>query len=153
MHAITIRVCAARPRPRDRPLAPRPADSSSALAIVAGGSEDPGTSGAVAGELVLPAPADGARGARILGSRDLARYYKQRHRPEDERRIVLVNTMLARYRALGAPTSTNDTRDLASKKAATRAHQAAQRFQLKHSIARNVLPPARNVKLPKDCPY
>jgi hypothetical protein len=34
--------------------------------------------------------------AQVLGHRDFARLYRQKPRPEDDRRSVLVNTMLAR---------------------------------------------------------
>lgn len=44
-------------------------------------------------ELALPA-ADG--GTKVLGAREFARYYRQKHRPEDQRQSVIVNTMLAR---------------------------------------------------------
>ncbi len=40
---------------------------------------------------------DGMAGGKVLGNREFARYYRQRHRPEDERRSVVVNTMLARW--------------------------------------------------------
>lgn len=35
-------------------------------------------------------------GGKVIGSRDLARYYRQHPRPADERRSVQVNTMLAK---------------------------------------------------------
>ena len=54
-----------------------------ALAMVLGGYE-----------LMLP----GAEGqpSKILGTREFARYYRQRPRPADERQSVAVNTVLAR---------------------------------------------------------
>merc|ERR1711937_737014 len=37
-------------------------------------------------------------GQRVLGSRGLAKYYKQSHRPTDQRQSVLANKIVARYR-------------------------------------------------------
>ncbi|KAL6746598.1 hypothetical protein V8C86DRAFT_1839150 [Haematococcus lacustris] len=51
-------------------------------------------------ELLIPGAAGGA-GGKVIGSREFARYYKQRHKHGDDRQIVTVNTMLAKYRALG----------------------------------------------------
>jgi len=45
-------------------------------------------------ELVLPS--EHGTGGKILGTREFARYYKQRPRLEDSRESVHVNTMLAR---------------------------------------------------------
>lgn len=44
-------------------------------------------------ELVLP---EGPSGRKVLGARQLARYYKQKYRPQETRPGVVVNTMLAR---------------------------------------------------------
>jgi hypothetical protein len=41
-------------------------------------------------------PGASGSGGKILGTREFARYYRQRHRLPDERQIVVVNTMLAR---------------------------------------------------------
>ena len=43
----------------------------------------------------------GGGGGRVIGSRDLARYYRQRPRPLEHRRSVLVNRIAHRYRMLG----------------------------------------------------
>lgn len=43
-------------------------------------------------ELVLPT----SSGRKVLGARQLARYYKQKYRPQECRQGVIVNTMLAR---------------------------------------------------------
>ena len=39
----------------------------------------------------------GGGGGRVLGSRQLARYYRQSYRPTDARRSVAVATVLAQY--------------------------------------------------------
>ncbi len=50
--------------------------------LAVGGSEDGG---------------GGGGGGRVLGSRQLARYYRQSYRPADARRSVAVATVLAQY--------------------------------------------------------
>ena len=42
----------------------------------------------------------GGGGSRVLGSRQLARYYRQSYRPADARRSVAVATVLAQYAPL-----------------------------------------------------
>jgi hypothetical protein len=44
-------------------------------------------------ELVL---SEGPSGRKVLGARQLAKYYKQKYRPQETRQGVIVNTMLAR---------------------------------------------------------
>lgn len=48
-------------------------------------------------ELVLP---EGPSGRKVLGARQLAKYYKQKYRPQETRLGVAVNTMLARCEAM-----------------------------------------------------
>ncbi|EFJ43099.1 hypothetical protein VOLCADRAFT_96796 [Volvox carteri f. nagariensis] len=126
--------------------------SDSAGAVVLAGAV-PGTSAvAVAGyELVVGGggeDGEGFSGGKVLGHREFARLYRQRHRPEDDRRSVLVNTVLARYRALGAPTSTDSVRDRKAKEEATASHRHQLASQLKMSMIKNNLK-----KLPKNCEY
>jgi hypothetical protein len=47
-------------------------------------------------ELVVSGGGGGGGGGKVLGSREFARYYRQRHKPQDDRQIVVVNTMLAK---------------------------------------------------------
>lgn len=49
-------------------------------------------------ELAIPSQGPGG-GSKILGSRELARYYKQRPKPQDNRQSVIVNTIIAQYRS------------------------------------------------------
>lgn len=66
--------------------------------VAAGGRASAGPAAAVvtyAHELMVPGK-DGA-GSKVLGSREFARYYRQRHRPVDERQIVVVNQMHAKW--------------------------------------------------------
>ncbi|GLI68657.1 hypothetical protein VaNZ11_013133 [Volvox africanus] len=124
------------------------ADESSEVVVLAGAVPCTSTAAVAGYELVVGGGEDGFSGGKILGHREFARLYRQRHRPEDDRRSVLVNTMLARYRALGAPTSTNDVRDLKAKKDATASRRHQQASQLKMSMIKNTLK-----KLPKNCEY
>lgn len=49
-------------------------------------------------ELAVRGSEDGGGGSgRVLGSRQLARYYRQSYRPADARRSVAVATVLAQY--------------------------------------------------------
>lgn len=47
---------------------------------------------------------DGSGVARILGSRELARYYSQKPRPSEQRSGVVANLVAAKYRSLGLTT-------------------------------------------------
>eukprot|EP00197_Chlamydomonas_leiostraca_P015281 CAMPEP_0202858630 /NCGR_PEP_ID=MMETSP1391-20130828/1075_1 /ASSEMBLY_ACC=CAM_ASM_000867 /TAXON_ID=1034604 /ORGANISM="Chlamydomonas leiostraca, Strain SAG 11-49" /LENGTH=497 /DNA_ID=CAMNT_0049537563 /DNA_START=94 /DNA_END=1587 /DNA_ORIENTATION=+ len=101
-----------------------------------------------ASELMIPGGS--GQGAKVLGSRAFARYYRQRHRPVDERQIVVVNTLHARYRALGIELA-DDAVALEVKKAKTRS-----RMDLKWDAKRNQALYMRgniNRDLPKNVPY
>ncbi|PNW70351.1 hypothetical protein CHLRE_17g716400v5 [Chlamydomonas reinhardtii] len=126
-------------------------DEAGNALVVAGESGGPGrgVTGVAGYELVVGGSGeDGTSGGKVLGHREFARLYKQRPKPEDDRRSVVVNTMLARYRALGAPTSTDAVRQREVKAEASRSRYAAQASQLKMSMIKNVLK-----KLPKNCEY
>jgi pre-60S factor REI1 len=51
---------------------------------------------------------------RVLGSRGLAKYYKQSHRPTDQRQSVLANKIVARYRMLGLLKMQEDQKQIAN---------------------------------------
>ena len=48
------------------------------------------------GNYELSVPATEGRGRKVLGSREFALYYRQRHRAVDTRQSVTVNAMVAR---------------------------------------------------------
>jgi pre-60S factor REI1 len=74
-----------------------PADGQQQLALALDGLSL-GDGGAAGGwELAIPSQGPGG-GSKILGSRELARYYRQRPKPQDNRRSVIVNTIIAQYR-------------------------------------------------------
>ncbi len=63
------------------------------LAIGNGGGP---ASAAVLGGFELMLPGADGQGAKILGTREFARYYRQKQRPVDTRQSVTVNTVLAK---------------------------------------------------------
>ena len=75
-------------------------DEAGNALVVAGESGGPGrgVTGVAGYELVVGGSGeDGTSGGKVLGHREFARLYKQRPKPEDDRRSVVVNTMLARW--------------------------------------------------------
>lgn len=52
-------------------------------------------------ELILPKGNNATR--KVLGSRDLAKYYKQKPKPQEQRQSVLVNRIVSRYVLLALP--------------------------------------------------
>ena len=86
-------------------------------------------------------------GVKILGSREFARYYKQRHRFGDQRGSAAAR-VLAQYRKLSVPLLGDGNEELVEKKRVQRAQQRVERVRLMISIRRNV-----NDNLPKNVPY
>eukprot|EP00771_Trimastix_marina_P000453 gnl/Trimastix_PCT/1473.p1 GENE.gnl/Trimastix_PCT/1473~~gnl/Trimastix_PCT/1473.p1 ORF type:complete len:431 (-),score=86.96 gnl/Trimastix_PCT/1473:142-1395(-) len=70
----------------------------------------------VCGELVL---SDG----RQLGHRDLVRYYRQRFKPQDTRKAVILNAMMQQYRRLGWITRENPYKEHAQNLRDERLHR------------------------------
>ena len=54
------------------------------------------------------------RKQKVLGSRTLAKYYKQSHRPSEQRDSVLANKIVARYRMLGLLKMQEENKQIAS---------------------------------------
>lgn len=105
-----------------------------------------GSSGA-AGGLELALPGQGSSGGKVLGSRELARYYKQRPKPQDNRRSVVVNTIIAQYRSMGLATKTSTPP--AVQRAAERQQQNMAKRQQYLLYSRNNV----NFNLPKNVTY
>jgi pre-60S factor REI1 len=121
------------------------ADSAKQLALALNGLSI-GSSGA-AGGWELAVPSQGSAGGKILGSRELARYYKQRPKPQDNRRSVIVNTIIAQYRSLGLATKTSTPPVV--ERAAQRQQQQMQKRQHQLLYSRNNV----NFNLPKNVTY
>ena len=98
-------------------------------------------------ELVLDGSGDG--GGKVLGSREFSKYYKQRPRPVESRESVLVNTVLAKYRALGIETRGGGSDvDQGLKRAQQKVQQREGRGRLNLAMRTNI-----NRNLPKNVTY
>eukprot|EP00850_Spirogloea_muscicola_P008537 SM000045S16282 [mRNA] locus=s45:661511:663662:- [translate_table: standard] len=75
------------------------------MELATGDDDAPVSLSASGMELVIKrADADRGTVSKVAGSRDLARYYRQRPRPSENRDSVLINSVIARYRTLGLTT-------------------------------------------------
>lgn len=97
-------------------------------------------------ELTVANGGPGTTGAKALGSRELAKYYRQRPKPADDRQSVAVNSIVAQYRSLGVVTKANDTP--VGVKRAQKDKQRQQRQWLNLAMRTNI-----NNNLPKNVPY
>lgn len=62
-----------------------------------GGSDEPVEAVTNGYELAIPAAEGSGSKGKVLGSREFARFYRQRPRLDDTRQSVAVNKVLARY--------------------------------------------------------
>jgi len=109
------------------------AAASTSRELIASGNKDVPAAELVSGgyELYLPSSSgQGHGGGKIIGSRDLARYYRQNPRPVDERRSVQVNTMLAKYRSLGIALK-DEARSMEAKKAKSKSNKTFK-YEARH---------------------
>eukprot|EP01024_Parvocaulis_polyphysoides_P005698 TRINITY_DN11423_c0_g2_i1.p2 TRINITY_DN11423_c0_g2~~TRINITY_DN11423_c0_g2_i1.p2 ORF type:complete len:471 (-),score=101.47 TRINITY_DN11423_c0_g2_i1:775-2082(-) len=104
----------------------------------------PGTGGY---ELMLPNE-DGSGGVKILGSREFARYYKQKPKYLDTRKSVVAGSIVAQYRQLGIATAQEKREQKDKKKAAAQSRQWYEKNRLRKEMANNL-----NWNLPKNVPY
>eukprot|EP00873_Tetraselmis_striata_P002453 jgi/Tetstr1/422717/TSEL_013514.t1 len=123
-------------------------DGGAGPLAVAGGPPREAGLGAGGYELVVGGDGGGGGGGgrKVLGSREFAQFYRQRHRPADGRASVAAAAVAAQYRALGAPTA--PTVDAGQ----ARAQRTAQHASGKHAqltfMRENI-----NRNLPKNVPY
>ncbi|KAH7624010.1 hypothetical protein Ndes2526B_g01262 [Nannochloris sp. 'desiccata'] len=96
-------------------------------------------------ELALP---QSKGGVKVLGSREFARYYRQRHKAGDSRESTAAARVLAQYRKLSVPLLGDGTEGSMEKRRAQKAVARAQRDWIGVSIRRNV-----NDNLPRNVPY
>ncbi|KAL0053774.1 hypothetical protein WJX82_010594 [Trebouxia sp. C0006] len=96
-------------------------------------------------ELEVIGDAEAGTSGKVLGSREFARYYKQHHKPADMRTSVQVNTVIAKYRALGVESSKPE--DVVIKRV-QKLQKRFDRLHLKNALKSNVI---RN--LPQNVPY
>lgn len=84
-----------------------------------------------------------------IGSRDMARYFRQRPAPTDNRNGVMVNALVARYRSMGLATQEQKWRvrnkpEEQQRKASQRAEYIRSKIALKNNVIRN---------LPRNCEF
>jgi pre-60S factor REI1 len=107
-----------------------------------------GNGSAAGWELAVPASEGGAAAAaKVLGSREMAKYYRQKPKPLDMRRSVAANMVVAQYRALGVETLGSKAPP-AGEQRAQRERQRQQRQWLNLAMRTNI-----NRNLPKNVPY
>lgn len=100
-------------------------------------------------ELVIRGSGGDENNVKRIGSRDMARYYRQRPSPSDTRDGVLVNALVARYRSMGLATQEQKWRqqnkpDEMHRKASQRAEYVRSKIALKNNVIRD---------LPKNCTH
>ncbi|CAI5511962.1 unnamed protein product [Closterium sp. Naga37s-1] len=115
-------------------------------------------------ELIIfnAAAGKGSRGAdkgacgtkRVIGSRDLARYYRQKPKPTGDSNTRLVASVLARYRAMGLATrqlgwrTPEQQQQMKQKDATAKGRERFERFRTSVGMNNNI-----NWNLPKNVPY
>jgi pre-60S factor REI1 len=90
-------------------------------------------------------------GVKILGSREFARYYKQRHRAGDFRASTAAALVVSKYNQLTVPILGDGTVEgmrRAEQKRTLKCKQRVEKIRLAASLRRNV-----NDNLPKNVPY
>ena len=98
-HCFIFSVCLGRPPRKPEPCTsvqtPAPAVTAGKELVMADGGSEAGALSLGTGNYELSVPG-AAGGRKVLGSREFALYYKQRHRAVDTRQSVTVNAMVAR---------------------------------------------------------
>lgn len=83
---------------------------------------------------------------KIIGTREYARYYRQKHQKPETRQSVLVNQMVAKYRTMGI--TTNNKLSAEEKRARKQEKMQLDKIRLKTALRANV-----NNNLPRNVPY
>ena len=95
-------------------------------------------------------PTDNKTGSsKVLGSRGLAKYYRQSHRPEDGRQSVVANRVVARYRLLGLLRRKEEGKEVAAMNDAENKRRENYGDVKLHSGIQNAV----INKLPRNVPY
>lgn len=100
-------------------------------------------------ELVIKSSDEEKGSTKRIGSRDMARYFRQRPAPTDNRNGVMVNALVARYRSMGLATQEQKWRlrnkpEEQQRKASQRAEYIRSKIALKNNVIRN---------LPRNCEF
>ena len=112
-------------------------------------TDDLGNAMEIGFELTIPGKEPGH--IKILGSREFARYYRQRHRVGDTRASAVVSRIVSKYQLLTVPLLGDGTIEgerRAQKKREEKCRQKVERVRLAASLRRNI-----NDNLPKNVPY
>lgn len=123
------------------------AESSQILAVHDGAK--PLVSLASGGHELVIKSGDEDGSMKRVGSRDMARYFRQRPAPTDNRNGVMVNALVARYRSMGLATQEQKWRmrnkpEEQQRKASQRAEYIRSKIALKNNVIRN---------LPRNCEF
>ena len=123
------------------------AESSQVLALHDGAN--PLVSLASGGHELVIKSGDDEGSVKRIGSRDMARYFKQRPAPTDNRNGMMVNALVARYRSMGLATQEQKWRlrnkpEEQQRKASQRAEYIRSKIALKNNVIRN---------LPRNCEF
>lgn len=94
-------------------------------------------------ELIVRHDTEKKRSLKIIGSREFARYYKQRPPPSDKRDGILVNSLVARYRSMGLATRQSQDPNIRSFKETKKLPQfqaevMRTKLGLKNNVIRNL---------------
>lgn len=122
-------------------------------ALLVAGGEGAGAGAGAAATYELALPGGGAHGGgggngRVLGSREFARYYRQRHRAGDTRSSALAAAVVAAYRRLAVPLLGDGTEAGKMRKAEFKMRRRQARQELNLGMRRNI-----NDNTPKNVPY
>ena len=111
---------------------------------------DLGAGGGAAASYELVLPSASGTGTRVLGCREFARYYRQRHRlgADSGRPGVAAARVLAQYRRMAVPLLGEGPAEEVQQRRETRQRQRLQRERLRMAMRRNI-----NDNLPKNVPY
>ncbi|KAK9867870.1 hypothetical protein WJX84_004997 [Apatococcus fuscideae] len=123
------------------------AASTSGGELMLGGADEPAEAVNYGYELSIPADETSGAKGKVLGSREFARFYKQRPRLDDTRHSVAVNKVLARYRSLGVALLESSGASREEKQSRT-VQKKFDRLRLRNDMKSNVI---RN--LPQNVPY
>ncbi|KAG0623718.1 hypothetical protein M758_3G196000 [Ceratodon purpureus] len=123
------------------------AESSQVLALHDGAN--PLVSLASGGHELVIKSGDDEGSVKRIGSRDMARYFRQRPAPTDNRNGMMVNALVARYRSMGLATQEQKWRlrnkpEEQQRKASQRAEYIRSKIALKNNVIRN---------LPRNCEF
>jgi pre-60S factor REI1 len=120
------------------------AEASSGRALALIDTDDAAAAGG-GYELALPG---NKGGVKVLGSREFARYYRQKHRAGDNRGSTAAARVVAQYRKLAVPLLGDGTVEVDEKKRVQKANARVFRMRMLVSLRRN-----HNDNLPRNVPY